>query len=375
MFISMAGGTFCLLSYAIFFPRYKELRYWLACLALGTFSAFTFFVRDSFLTEILIVLGNTAVFSSFLIAAIGVNVYYKKETHYSSLMIAGSVIFAGTFVWLTFVNDSLTARIIIGMTGTAISCAVLGITLIYRSKHRRSTATWFGAFVILQSLIYLVKAAGALYQDPANFYAESLYNNLTFGSAIITGVFFPIGFLLMCNEKLIGKVWHDSNIDSLTQLLNRRYFYRKINKYYSRSENKGKGASLLIIDIDYLKPINDIHGHLAGDIVLKALAEVLTKNILNKSIAARFGGDEFVVFMPKTNLRKAAAFAEIINDNFSKKIRELDYTDPSPSLSIGVASADRPRTIEIFLKHADENLYEAKRQGRNQIVASVIISA
>jgi diguanylate cyclase (GGDEF)-like protein len=108
----------------------------------------------------------------------------------------------------------------------------------------------------------------------------------------------------MCNEKLIGKVWHDSNIDSLTLLLNRRYFYRKINKYYSRSENKGKGASLLIIDIDYLKPINDIHGHLAGDIVLKALAEVLTKNILNKSIAARFGGDEFVVFMPKLILEK-----------------------------------------------------------------------
>jgi diguanylate cyclase (GGDEF)-like protein len=372
MFISMAGGTFCLLSFAIFFPRYKELRYWLACLALGTFSAFTFFIRDNFLTEILIVLGNMAVFSSFLIAAIGVNVYYKKPTHYGSSMIAGPIIYAGAFVWLTYVDDNLTGRIIVGMTGAAISCAVLGITLIYRSNRRNSIAPWFGIFVILQSLIYLAKAAGALYQDPANFYAESLYNNLALGSGIITGVFFPIGFLLMCNEKIIGKVWHDSNIDSLTQLLNRRYFYRKINKYYSRSENKGKGASLLIIDIDYLKPINDIHGHLAGDIVLKALAEALTKNVLNNSIAARFGGDEFVVFMPKTNLRKAATFAEIINDNFATIVRELDYTDPSPSLSIGVVSADTSKTIESFLKHADENLYEAKRQGRNQIVASTI---
>ncbi len=375
MFISNAGGAICVLFFAIFYRRYKELRYWVVCLALSTFSALTFFIRDQFFTELLIVLGNTAIFSSFLVAAIGVNVYYKKRTHYVSLMLIGSIIYAGAFVWLTYVDDNLTARIIIGMTGTAISCAVFGITLIYRSKHRKSIAPWFGAFACMQAIVYLAKAAGVLYQDPANFYAESLYNNLAFGSAIINGVFSPIGFLLMCNEKLIGKVWHDSNIDSLTQLLNRRYFYRKINKYYSRSENKGKGASLLIIDIDYLKPINDIHGHLAGDIVLKALAEVLTKNVLNNSIAARFGGDEFVVFMPKTNLRKADNFAKIINDNFSKKIRELDYTDPSPSLSIGVASADRPRTIEIFLKHADDNLYEAKRQGRNQIVARVIISA
>ncbi|MFQ3325200.1 MAG: diguanylate cyclase [Pseudomonadales bacterium] len=101
------------------------------------------------------------------------------------------------------------------------------------------------------------------------------------------------------------------------------------------------------------------------------MAEVLRKNILNNSIAARFGDDEFVIFMPDTNLYNAATFAEIISDNFSIKVRDFSYANPSPSISIGVTAAASEQ-IKNFLKHADEKLYEAKIQGLNQIVASAL---
>jgi diguanylate cyclase (GGDEF)-like protein len=85
-------------------------------------------------------------------------------------------------------------------------------------------------------------------------------------------------------------------------------------------ENKGKSAFLLIIDLDYLKTINNSHDN---------LARILTKNILNNSIAARFGSDELVVVIPKTDFRKAAAFAEVIKDNFAEIVRQLDDQDPT----------------------------------------------
>ena len=77
---------------------------------------------------------------------------------------------------------------------------------------------------------------------------------------------------------------------------------------------------LLIIDLDYLKTINNIHDN---------LARILTKNILNNSIAARFGSDELVVVIPKTDFRKAATFAEVIKDNFAEIVRQLDNQDPT----------------------------------------------
>lgn len=85
-------------------------------------------------------------------------------------------------------------------------------------------------------------------------------------------------------------------------------------------EHKGKSALLLIIDLDYLKTINNIHDN---------LARILTKNILNNSIAARFGSDELVVVIPKTDFRKAATFAEVIKDNFAEIVRQLVDQDPT----------------------------------------------
>jgi len=157
--------------------------------------------------------------------------------------------------------------------------------------------------------------------------------------------------------------------DALTGLLNRRGFEQAIAKVYETT-TRLPDASLLLADLDRFKQINDSHGHLAGDQVLRAFAQILRSRIKGADIAARLGGDEFAVLMPETNLAGAMALAEQIRTKIMQgHLRLAGHTEPigSITVSIGVAYAGTDSTLEALLKRADNALYAAKNGGRNCI--------
>jgi diguanylate cyclase len=157
--------------------------------------------------------------------------------------------------------------------------------------------------------------------------------------------------------------------DPLTGLFNRRGFEQAIGKVYE-STAELPGASLLLADLDRFKQINDSHGHLVGDQVLRAFAQVLRSRIKGADIAARLGGDEFAVLMPETNLAGAMALAEQIRTKLMQgRLRPFDRPETlgTITVSIGVAHAAGAASLEGILKHADTALYAAKNGGRNCI--------
>ena len=160
--------------------------------------------------------------------------------------------------------------------------------------------------------------------------------------------------------------------DSLTGLYNRRYMESHLGTLVEEAAARGKPLSLLLIDIDYFKAINDSFGHDAGDDVLREFATRVRKSIRGIDLACRLGGEEFVVVMPETDMAVAAVVAErtrrrIAGEPFriQKGAVAVDVT-----ISIGIAglagSDDQPDAI---LKRADLALYRAKRDGRNRVVA------
>jgi diguanylate cyclase len=159
--------------------------------------------------------------------------------------------------------------------------------------------------------------------------------------------------------------------DPLTGLFNRRGFEQAIIKAYETTEQL-PGASLLLADLDRFKQINDAHGHLVGDQVLRVFAQVLRSRIKGADIAARLGGDEFAVLMPETNLAGAMTLAEQIRTKLMQgRLRPFDREETlgGVTVSIGVAQAEGATTLEGILKHADVALYAAKNSGRNCISA------
>lgn len=159
--------------------------------------------------------------------------------------------------------------------------------------------------------------------------------------------------------------------DALTGLYNRRYMETHLGTLVDQAASRGKQIAVMVLDIDYFKSVNDTHGHDAGDDVLREFALRMRKSIRNIDLACRYGGEEFVVVMPETDIGVATMVAErlrrrIAAEPFSiqQGVRQLDVT-----ISIGIATRQTPSdTAAAILKRADQALYRAKRDGRNRVV-------
>jgi diguanylate cyclase (GGDEF)-like protein len=159
-----------------------------------------------------------------------------------------------------------------------------------------------------------------------------------------------------------------SRIDGLTGLYNRGYFYNLMDSEISRAERYKHNFSLLMIDIDDFKKINDTYGHQVGDEVLKELASLLTSFIRKHDAVARYGGEEFAIILPQTAKKDGSLFGNrVVNGVASSKIKEISQ-DNRLTISAGLAGyPDDAHTQKDLIKKADEALYHAKRIGKNTL--------
>jgi len=160
-----------------------------------------------------------------------------------------------------------------------------------------------------------------------------------------------------------------SNTDPLTHLNNRRYLEKALNSELLRAERTGDCISLVMLDIDHFKKINDTYGHQNGDLVLSAIAEATQTHLRCYDIAARYGGEEFVLVLPGTSL----AGGEEVAERLREEVEALSFSSPldklSVTISLGVALFPSPLVddFESLIRQADEALYRAKQKGRNRV--------
>lgn len=168
-------------------------------------------------------------------------------------------------------------------------------------------------------------------------------------------------------RKQIEKLRHLSYHDQLTGIYNRQFFNSIIDDEMARSDNYEQKLSMCIIDLDHFKNVNDTWGHPIGDELLKLTAETALKNKRNSDLLFRFGGEEFVILMPGTNISDAILPLEKIRE----KIENINHpVTGKQTVSMGVAERLKHESFFDWYKRADDALYRAKHEGRNRIVAS-----
>ena len=162
---------------------------------------------------------------------------------------------------------------------------------------------------------------------------------------------------------------HQATIDGLTGLFNRRYFETRLEQEIQRQRRQFDELSLLMVDLDNFKDLNDTQGHLVGDRVLREVADILRRAVRIFDVCARYGGEEFVILMPGANAPTALRIAERIRrqveQHFASGLRS--GSPVSPTVSVGVSSAQPSTTRETLIAQADSALFQAKGAGKNVV--------
>lgn len=165
------------------------------------------------------------------------------------------------------------------------------------------------------------------------------------------------------NKKLIEMV----NLDYLTKIFNRKGLNEKLEYEVARINRYNGSLSVLMIDIDHFKAINDKYGHLAGDLVLKKVSETIKENVREADIVGRYGGEEFMVILIESSSEQGFCVAERVR----KSIQELEFPNGIKVTISGGLKEYKGEPIDKFIDEADKLLYVAKNNGRNQIVCTI----
>ncbi|MBB4172095.1 GGDEF domain-containing protein [Rhizobium sp. BK538] len=201
--------------------------------------------------------------------------------------------------------------------------------------------------------------------DNLSDFATSLYNLEVTVSTITICMFFPFTALGASATAAIDRHRTAAGTDELTGLLNRRGFRDAILSDFDSGTPRG---ALIICDIDHFKGVNDTYGHAMGDRVIRALANELERNVASCGRIARFGGEEFVAFIPHASIEDAVGIAESIRSGFAARDWRKQGLARSVTVSCGISSIDEcETTLDPAVDRADSALYAAKEAGRNSV--------
>ena len=284
------------------------------------------------------------------------------------MMFVMLVLIAWEFVW-----PNARLRVLGSATGQALYLFLLQQALRVPPReevlHIYRRLRWV---VIIYLVIFVWSYASIADVLPVSAIADKGYHRGLFSVAsLLFMLTLAVSCLALKFAELAARNSDLAMTDWLTGLLNRRGFFLAAEREHDRQVDITRGMSIVVIDIDLFKRINDEHGHAAGDDVLKALANVLRQWVGGRNHIARTGGEEFCVLLPESDLEDARQFAESVRSQCEQAQVATDGSAKITfTISAGISQVAPSETIDQAINRADDALYMAKRDGRNRVVES-----
>jgi diguanylate cyclase (GGDEF)-like protein len=349
--------------------RELAARYWALAylfLAMGTPLFFLRGILSDFLS--IVVANSLTTAGTFLIFA-GVAQFERRPKHWrwGALITLASA--AGLAYW-TYVDPRLSARVIVANFSVIPSALLIARTLLRTRMLEQRVIPW-----AIAGLFIAVALGNTVRIVDATFRWRNTINNafdapwLAMWLALTLALVFlsATGFVVMIQLRVQARLDRLANHDPLTGLLNRRAFRRRVVKTLRGASRQSGAGSLLLMDLDRFKQLNDHFGHLAGDRVLRAFADELKARLPAEAIVGRFGGDEFCVLLPGNTVAQAAHHAECIRSATEQLAVLIGPIIIRVQVSIGIGELPPNLSFNELLRRADRALYQAKSAGRNNI--------
>jgi len=350
-------------------PGERACRYWAAGAALTATGFLLVWLRGVIPDIFSVVLANAVFVAGYGLVVGGVNVFTGRPGRLGWM--AGATV--GMFLaalYFTYGAPDVGARIVVisALTGgLALWCA--GRLVVGAPPGMRLTQGLTAAVFVLHGVPLLVRAwVTYVGGTTGGLFAPSVLHAVVFVDLTLAAIGLAFGFATMTTRRLHLHLEKLASHDPLTGLLNRHALDAAIEREMARSARHLYPLSVLVMDLDHFKRVNDTYGHDAGDAVLKAFAQAAAETLRRDDVLGRQGGEEFLALLPGSGLASALMVAERIRAAVAAISLLHDGRAVGVTVSIGVATATDSGSWEPALRAADAALYEAKRSGRNRVV-------
>lgn len=270
------------------------------------------------------------------------------------------------FAALTFIWQNYAARL--GLF-TLLMAGIYGanLRLLLRHGGTRLPTRLVQLLLALHLAVLLARLLSVWFgQSGTDLLQPSGLQAVYIGSYVVTVLMLSVGAVLLATDRLVSEFEHLATHDALTQTFNRRAVLQHCRDELARCRRHDRGLALMMLDLDHFKNINDTHGHDIGDMVLAETAAVIKDCCREGDVAARTGGEEFVLLLINTVGERALAFAEDLRGRV--EARRPGGIPVTVSVGVAETATGAPTTFEALFKAADDALYDAKETGRNRVV-------
>ena len=249
----------------------------------------------------------------------------------------------------------------------AFSSNVIGLIAVMKNIKNKADIGLSLCFALFLCALLFVLVKAPLHIDPVSFYENFYYWLLIFIPGFICGttIFIFLRYVIEQNHELAEL----AHIDPLMGLANRRFAFELINKNISYMNRKKRTYSVVMTDLDHVKSVNDTYGHPAGDSVIVKFAQVILNVVREYDVAFRYGGEEFLLFLPDTDISQAEEIANRIRRSLKAEPLVAEGKSFVVTASFGVASGNVNAAFTDVVSVADKALYQAKQDGRDKVVS------
>jgi diguanylate cyclase (GGDEF)-like protein len=310
-----------------------------------------------------VLISNVFIIGGLYLPYIGITQFLEKNSHWK-VHVSVYLVCLATIMYFATIADSYRVRVVIA--GSIITyIAFITIRAVYSGRQiPLARLIFITGFSLIGFINFVRVIEGLVASYDVNLFNSSIISNLVFVLILVGTWLYTYAMVIAPGEEKQFLLAELSERDSLTRILNRRAF---IGRYEAREMTQDKHIAVMLIDIDFFKQVNDTHGHLIGDLVLKELSNYIRTTKRSSDVFARLGGEEFALFFEEKDTTHAMTMAHQLCERTAYHFKNNCPKLPDITFSAGVAVARSKVPIETLLFAADHYLYQAKNNGRNQV--------
>ena len=350
--------------------RNDGLQYWAGGLLLSALAHALLLLYGRIPYLLSIVLGNVLLSSALTGFWLAARRFHGLALHWGRTLALIAAI--ALLMWLfqhQFANRVVASGLTLGLQAALVLSVLLRHHPFGPDQHSRGALLLIGGLGLIV-LTMLMRASAALFfsLDIASILQGNLVQTLTFMVSFMATLVSSFGFVFMAKERADFANVRLANQDALTGAANRRAVLEALESELARAQRQRTPLALLMLDIDHFKRVNDQHGHLAGDQVLRHFVHVVRQRLRAQDFLGRYGGEEFLLLLPDTDLAGAQQLAQQLCQAVQAAPCDWQGQTIAVTVSVGIASTGTSQQAdgETLLQAADQALYRAKDKGRNR---------